>query len=118
MALLGLSMAEFMFLLVNLQPAGRKFPSLGVYRSVNGLIGLFLGVSWMPNNLGDPKNVNYRFNSLAMDSPQTHHILNICLTTFDRMATSMVKKLGISVYSTKSGLPHFFLSYSQQAASH
>ena len=36
-----------MFVSVNFRPAGRKLPSLGVYRSVNGLIGLFLGVSWI-----------------------------------------------------------------------
>ena len=34
-----LVVAEFMFSSVNLRPAGRKLPSLGVYRSVNGLNG-------------------------------------------------------------------------------
>ena len=45
-------MAEFMFLSVSLRLAGRKLPSLGVHRSVNGLMGIFLGVSWIINNYG------------------------------------------------------------------
>ena len=50
-----------MFLPVNLRPTGRKLPSLGVYRSVNGIIGLYLGVSWIPYNQGGPQNVNDLF---------------------------------------------------------
>ena len=44
MALLGQLMADFMLSSVNLRPAGRKLPSLGVYRSVNGI---FLSASWI-----------------------------------------------------------------------
>ena len=50
-----------MFVSVNLQPAGRKLRSPGVYRTVNGLIALFLCVSWTTNNYGgggSNKNVN------------------------------------------------------------
>ena len=46
---------------VNLRPAGRTLPSLGVHRSVNGLIGLFFGVSWITNNYGWSKKVNGTF---------------------------------------------------------
>ena len=42
---------------VNLRPAGRKLPSLGVHRSVHGLIGLFLGVSWITNNYGGGQQI-------------------------------------------------------------
>ena len=37
--MLGYLMAQLMVLSVNLRPARRKLPCLGVYRSVNGFIG-------------------------------------------------------------------------------
>ncbi len=54
-------MAEFMLMSVTMRPAGRKLPSLGVYRWVNGLIGLFLGVSSIANNI---KNMSLIFLSI------------------------------------------------------
>ena len=41
--ILGLSIADLIFLSVNVRPAGRTLPSLGLYRSVNGLSCLLNG---------------------------------------------------------------------------
>ena len=74
----GWLMAEFMFLPVNLRPGGRRLPSLGIYRSVNCLIDLFLGVSNIDNNLWGSTKRQCSFypalrsyaNSFALDSLQ------------------------------------------------
>ena len=87
-----------MFLSVNLRAAGHKLPSLGAYRSVNCLVGLFLDVSWITNNYGGSRKCQWSFypaqhsyeNSFALDLRQNVNILNICFTTFGRLATLMV----------------------------
>ena len=72
---------------------------LGVYRSVNGLIGSFLGDFWFTNIHGGPKKVNDFFYralhtyeiSVTLDSPQTNSTLKSCFTTFGRLVTLKVK---------------------------
>ena len=58
----------------------------------------FLGVYWMTNDHGGPRMsmifylaLRSKENSFALDSLQKVNILKICVTTFGRMATSMVK---------------------------
>ena len=52
-----------MFLSVNLRPASRKLPFLGVHRSVNDIICLFLGDSWITHHLWGVQTRSMIFSS-------------------------------------------------------
>ena len=67
MVFFGFSVAFFRFIssinrIVMLQPTGRKLPSLGVYRSLNGFVAFFLVFLGLPVIMGDSKNVNELFS--------------------------------------------------------
>ena len=61
---------------------------------------------WLENDVDSTTIAMSFLNMLTTGSPQ-RFILKICFTTLARIATSMVKKIKNSNFSTKPGLLHF-----------